>query len=302
MRFRSYLTMPMFSLVLVGLFSPRLGAAEASATPAAEPKVFSVQAISDVVYRDLYDGEDPKLDKNKLDLYLPKGKKEFPVLFFVHGGAWRQGDKNFLGMYSTLGQFWARQGVGTVVINYRLSPAHKHPAHIQDVAKAFAWTYRNIAQHGGRPDQICVCGHSAGGHLVSLLATDESYLKAEGLTPRAIRAAIPISGVYRLVAEHSLFPLAFGQDRTLVEKASPICHVGSCTHPPFLVIYADKDFPTCDAVSEEFCKCLKEKSCCAESLCVKDRNHVSVLVYGTRANDPVAQAMAKFIETHTAAK
>lgn len=298
----SCLTVPAFCVALGGLFSPRLGAADPPAAPNAEPAFFSVATLSDVVYRDLCDGEDPKLDKNKLDLYLPKGKKDFPVLFFVHGGAWRQGDKNFLGMYSTLGQFWARQGVGTVVVNYRLSPAHKHPAHIQDVAKAFAWTYKNIAQHGGRPDQIIVCGHSAGGHLVSLLATDERYLKAEGLTHKAIRAAIPISGVYRLVAEHSLFTLVFGQDRALVDAASPLTHVGSCAHPPFLVIYADKDFPTCDTVSEEFCKTLKEKSCSAESLCVKDRNHISVLVYGTRANDPVAQAMAKFIATHTATK
>ncbi len=272
-----------------------------AATPAraADPGVarLAVYSVKDVVYRDPAEGEDPKLEKNKLDLYLPKDKKDFPVLFFVHGGAWRQGDK---WMYPSLGQFWARQGVGTVVVNYRLAPTHKHPAQIVDVAKAFAWTHKNIAKYGGRPDQIIVCGHSAGGHLISLLATDEKYLKAEGLDLKAIRGAISISGVYRLVAEHSLFPQVFGKDRSLVQTASPINLVGSCDHPPFLIIYADQDFPTCDMVSEEFCKCLKEKKCPADSLCVKDRNHFTVLLYIANDGDPVGQAMAKFIATHTA--
>lgn len=271
---------------------------------AADPgtRLFAVQTVKDIVYRDLVAGEDPKLDKNKLDLYLPKDKKDFPVLFFVHGGAWRQGDKNFLGMYNSLGQFWARQGIAMVITNYRLSPAHKHPAHMEDVAKSFAWTYKNIAFYGGRPDQVFVCGHSAGGHLVSLLATDEKYLKAEGLTHKTIRGAIPISGVYRLVAEHSLFAQAFGKDRSLVQGASPITHVGSCDHPPFLIIYADKDFPTCDLVSEEFCKCLKDSKSPAESLCVKNRNHFTILLYIANDGDPVGQTMAKFIATHTALK
>lgn len=273
-----------------------------TAAEAKEAALFSVQSIKDIVYRDLCEGEDAKLNKNKLDLYLPRDKKDFPVLFFVHGGAWRQGDKDFLGMYSSLGQYWARQGVGVVVTNYRLSPAYKHPAHIEDVAKAFVWTHRNIAKHGGRPDQLIVCGHSAGGHLVALLATDERYLKAEGLTPQAIRAAVPISGVFQLVSDHRVFAQAFGEDLELVKTASPLTHVGSCGHPPFLIIYADKDFPTFDKQAEAFCKGLKEKNCPAETLCVKDRNHITVLVYVTRDADPVAQAMAKFIATHTANK
>lgn len=260
---------------------------------------FAVQTSKDIIYRELCDGEDPKQDKNKLDLYLPRGSKDFPVLFFVHGGAWKQGDKSFLGMYHTLGQFWARHGIGTVIINYRLSPAVKHPAHIQDVAKAFAWTVRNIGQYGGRPDQIFVSGHSAGGHLTALLATDESYLKAEGLTPRAIKGVISISGVYRIPAGHSLFPVVFGNDPTVAQQASPVCHVGSCRHPPFLIAYGDKDYPTFDEMAKEFCKALGECKCDVESLCVGDRNHFSVLVYATQDGDPLAEAMLKFIRTHT---
>src|SRR5947209_5431295 len=68
------------------------------------------------------------------------------------------------------------------------------------VARAFAWTQKHAAEYGGRPDQIFACGHSAGGHLVSLLATDESYLKAEGLSAKDIKGVISVSGVYQVDA------------------------------------------------------------------------------------------------------
>src|SRR5262245_6532175 len=95
----------------------------------ARPARFDVEAVKDVAY---YDGDGADKAKHRLDLFLPKGQKDFPVLFFVHGGAWQRGDKDqFIGLYSQLGKAFARQGVGTVVINYRLSPAVKHPEHVK---------------------------------------------------------------------------------------------------------------------------------------------------------------------------
>ena len=94
-------------------------------------RTFEVETIKDVAY---YEGDAAHPVKHKLDLFLPKGHKDFPVLFFVHGGSWRHGDKGFLGIYSNIGRCFAEQGIGTVVINYRLSPSVKHPEHIKDVA------------------------------------------------------------------------------------------------------------------------------------------------------------------------
>lgn len=261
-----------------------------------------VQSIRDIVYRDLAPGEDAALGKNKLDLFLPKDRKDFPVLFFVHGGGWRTGDKNkYLGFYSNVGLFLARHGIGAVVTNYRLSPAVQHPEHIKDVAKAFAWTYRNIAKYGGRPDQIFACGHSAGGHLVALLATDESYLKAEGLTRAALKGVIPISGVYDVSPPLGLFDTVFGKDDAVRKLASPLAHVAAGL-PPFLIIYADKDFLTCDKVSEALCAALKGKNCPASTLEVKDRNHITVLARLTTAEDPAGKAILDFIAAHTPGK
>src|SRR5262245_29640481 len=116
-----------------------------------------VKVVNDLAY---YEGADADPAKHKLDLYLPKGQKDFPVLFFVHGGTWKSGDRK---VYLKFGELFASHGIGTVVISYRLSPKVQHPAHVQDVARAFAWTWSNIPKHGGRADQIVACGHSAGG-------------------------------------------------------------------------------------------------------------------------------------------
>jgi arylformamidase len=259
----------------------------------ANPAPFQVQILRDFAY---YQGPDVDPVKHKLDLFLPKNQKDCPVVLFVHGGAWVHGDKNFLGVYSALGMCFAKHGIATVVTNYRLSPGVKHPEHIKDVARAFAWTYRNIERYGGKPDQIFVCGHSAGGHLVALLSTDESYLKAEGLSLKTIKAAVPISGVYTL--PENMFASVFGKDPDERKHAFPLNHVKE-GEPPFLILYADRDFPTCDQTSEEFCKALKGKQCQAETVAIKNRNHISIIANCCVDTDPACQAILKFISAQT---
>lgn len=136
--------------------------------------------------------------RHTLDLYVPRDKKDFPVVVLVHGGAWLMGDNRCCGLYSSVGEFLASRGIGAVLPNYRLSPGVKHPEHIKDVARAFAWTKKNIAKYGGDPDRLFLVGHSAGGHLVALLATQEKYLRAEGCTTADIRGVVGVSGVYHI--------------------------------------------------------------------------------------------------------
>jgi acetyl esterase/lipase len=285
---------PRLGRLLPGLLAFALLGPAAAAEPANNE--YEVQVVEDVAY---YQGKDAHKIKHKLDLYLPKGKKDFPVLVFIHGGAWRLGDKSHFGLYSSIGKSFARQGVGTVVPNYRLSPKVVHPAHIQDVAKAFAWTYKNIKKYGGNPKQIFVSGHSAGGHLAALLATDDTYLKAEGLSLKAIKGAIPWSGLFEF-SHHDMFTPMFGKDLKVRKKASPLHHARADA-PPFLIIYARQELPLCDrAAAEAFCKALKKKKCPAETLEVKGRNHITLLLSASSKNDPVNKAVMTFIAKHTA--
>jgi acetyl esterase/lipase len=132
---------------------------------------FEVEVHKNIPY---IEGKDVD-ERQKLDLYVPKGAKDYPVLFFIHGGGWTAGSRSG---FDRIGRTFAKNGVGFVSTGYRLSPKVQHPAHIQDVAKGFAWTVANIGKHGGNAGAIFVSGHSAGGHLAALLATDDDYLKA----------------------------------------------------------------------------------------------------------------------------
>jgi arylformamidase len=260
-----------------------------------DAKIYKVRAVKDVAY---YDGEDADKVKHKLDLYLPKDKEDFPVLFFVHGGAWVHGDKNFLGIYRTLGTYLAQHGIGVVVTNYRLSPGVKHPEHVKDVAKAFAWTYKNIEKYGGRPDQLFVGGHSAGGHLSALLVVDDTYLKAEGLSTDKIKGVIPISGVYDI--PDKFLPAVFGKDDEVHKMASPLNHLKGGL-PPFLILYADKELPGCDKdQAEAFCKGLNDKGTQASTLEVKDSNHLLILLDTGAGKGEAPKAILDFIAKQTA--
>src|SRR5689334_510250 len=87
---------------------------------------YEVVVEKNVAYKD----KDADKVRHKLDLYLPKDAKDYPVFFFIHGGAWRFGSKDGMGRH---GRMFARRGIGFVAINYRLSPKVKHPEHIKDV-------------------------------------------------------------------------------------------------------------------------------------------------------------------------
>lgn len=254
----------------------------------------AVETIKDIAY---YDGKDADPVRHKLDLYLPKGKKDFPVLMFVHGGTWRSGKKD---LYNALGEVFARNGVGTVIVNYRLSPAVQHPAHIQDVARAFAWTVRNIGKYGGRADQVFVSGHSAGGHLVALLGTADNYLTAEKVSPDKIKGVIAISGVYRVGGSGRLKD-AFGSDPAVHTEASPLKHVKG-NHPPFLIVYADKDFTGLDGMAESMGKSLKDAKCNVKVMKIDDRDHYTIIRSMVKETDPVTQAALKFIAETCSAK
>ena len=275
-----------------GRIALALAALVAAVAPAAAQDTSpAVERHLNIAYRTDADADK---ERHKLDVYVPKGKKDFPVLFFVHGGSWRSGNK---GIYAALGNSFAGAGVGTVVINYRLSPKVKHPAHIEDVAKAFAWTCENIGKYGGKADRVFACGHSAGGHLVSLLATDPSYLKAEKRTPADIRGVVAISGVYSIDTEFPLFNTVFGKNPDVCKAASPLTHANG-KHPPFLIAYADNDFAQLDKMAIDLDAALKKTPTPTTLVKLVGRNHYTIIMKLIDATDPLNKAVAEFIGTH----
>ncbi len=184
------------------------------------------------------------LKKQQLDIYIPeKEVKNAPVHIFVHGGGWNIGDKKTVKAKEA--KAYTNQSIILVTLNYRLSPGVQHPAHVQDIAAGISWVHKNISKYGGNPKNIVLSGHSAGGHLVTLIGTDAQYLKKHGLRLNMFKAIIPIDhSKYDLTTEHK-GPLsrlvtkwtknAFGTDKSDLRKASPIYQDLTQTLSPFLI-------------------------------------------------------------------
>jgi hypothetical protein len=196
-------------------------------------------------------------------------------------------------MYGNMGQMFASQGIGVVVISYRLSPAVTHPVHIEDVARAFAWTHANIAKYGGRADRIFVAGHSAGGHLTSLLAANPEYLKKHNLSSKNIRGIIPISGVYDIPA--GMFPKIFIGTQEEIKNASPLKNL-TAGGPPALVMYADQDYAGLDTLAKLYTAKLGELKVPTTLELIKSRTHITIISkMMMSATDPASKLALDFI-------
>jgi len=255
-----------------------------------------VKVVRDLTY---YSGADADEKKHKLDLYLPATDKPFPVLMWIHGGAWTMGDR---AQFGAIGERFAELGIGCAVISYRLSPGVKHPEHVKDCARAFAWLHANVKKHGGDPDRLFVFGQSAGGHLAALLALDRKYLDELKVPAEAIKGAVPMSGMYAIFAVENakgafmeVFPKAFGTDREVCRDASPVLHLKDAK-VPMLVITEVKDPPVRAqmrifqaAVEKEGLKNIRFAD-------AEDRTHLTIVTQMMRkGEDPVREKVADFV-------
>ncbi|MBI3851727.1 MAG: alpha/beta hydrolase fold domain-containing protein [Verrucomicrobia bacterium] len=247
----------------------------------------NVEVKKDIVY---IEGKPEDEGKHKLDLYLPKDKKSPPVFFFIHGGAWRFGDR---AQYPAVGNRFAKEGLLTVVPSYRLAPKNPHPAQIEDVAAAFAWVVKHISEYGGDMNRIYVGGHSAGGHLSALLTLDEKYLKPYNLSQKNIRGTICLSGVFNLGTGDSQASV-FGTDGQARKDASPLNHIKD-SEPPFLVTYCQWDYLTLPAQARQFHAALRKAGLKSELIFVAHESHISEMLSITHDDDPLALAILKFV-------
>lgn len=252
----------------------------------------AVEAPNVRVHKDLSYRQGPDTDpaKHKLDLYAPVGTNGVPVVLFVHGGAWRYGDR---WQYGPLGHRLAKEGLVVVVPSYRLAPKHPHPAQIEDVAAALAWTVRHVAEYGGDPNRIFLAGHSAGGHLVALLALHDGYLAQHGLSRQPIRGVIGLSGVYDLTAFESQVAV-FGRDPRVRRDASPLFWV-KAPAPPFFVSYCEWDYATLPDQARRFHAALVKAGVPAELFFTPQDNHIYEIISMTYDRDVTGQAVLKFI-------
>jgi acetyl esterase/lipase len=188
-----------------------------------------------------------------------------------------------------LGIRLARSGIAVAIPSYRLMPRNPHPAQMKDAAAAFDWVYRHIEQYGGDPKRIFVGGHSSGGHLASLLALDETYLKSFGLSPSDIRGVISMSGVYDV-----RYVPAFRVEGDR-KNASPFYRVHSGA-PPFLISYCQWDYLGLPMQAREFAAALKKAFVDTKLLYIPHDNHITEIINVAKDDGPMINAILSFVE------
>jgi len=118
--------------------------------------------------------------KQKLDLYIPTtGLQKYPLIVWIHGGAFMMGDKAASTETSMCNALVAK-GFAVASLNYRLSSEAIYPAQIKDCKTAVRFLRANAATYKIDTDRIASWGGSAGGCLASLLGTTGGVEELEG--------------------------------------------------------------------------------------------------------------------------
>ena len=194
--------------------------------------------------------------RQQLDVYrLATGVQDAPVLLQIHGGAWMIGEKRQQGLPLMIEL--ARRGWVCVALNYRLSPKHAWPAHLEDCKRALAWIREHVRDFGGDPGFVAVTGGSAGGHLSSLMAltqNDPRHQPGFESADTRVSACVPFYGVYdwtheadarfgrgfRSTLERRVVQRPYTEVPEVYREASPI-HRIHADLPPFLVVHGTHD-------------------------------------------------------------
>lgn len=216
--------------------------------------LYGVTERPDIAYR-IDDAADP--DQLRLDLYRPDRDERVPLMLWMHGGGWSTSDRK---ADRALALRFAERGVAVASVSYRLSAGSwadpslpdtgvVHPAHVNDVADAFAWLHTNADQLGLDRHRLFVSGHSSGGHLATLLASDPRYLEARSLSLSDVAGALPIGGTYDIPDYHAALSsgsnqglaeahihAVFGPDREAWLDASPARYLAQSSVPMLVVV------------------------------------------------------------------
>lgn len=172
----------------------------------------SSPCLLDVAY-----GDAPK---ERLDLFTSDATFA-PVLVFIHGGYWRALDK---ADQSFLAGVFTDEGALVVIPNYSLCPEVAIDRIPLQLARALAWVWRHAADHGGDPNRIVLVGHSAGGHLATMLGCCDWKAVAPDLPRHLVKGIVSISGLHDLspIRATPFLQTDLRLDAEAVKRLSPV--------------------------------------------------------------------------------
>lgn len=175
-----------------------------------------------------------------LDVYRPEHVTHAPIVVFFYGGSWTHGERAW---YRFVGTALAARGITVVIPDYRKYPQVNMDGFMQDAARAVAWTYRHAQELDGSSHDVFIMGHSAGGHIAGLLATDPHWLAPFGIAPDDLAGFIGLAGVYDFMpipADEKDMLGMFGRTPQEQARAQPVRFVRG-EEPPMLLLHGLAD-------------------------------------------------------------
>ena len=236
-------------------------------------------------------------DRQVLDVYSPANPRGAPVVVFVHGGAFTDGEKDRSPeVYSNVSIWFARHGIVGINMEYRSAPSAPYPAGTEDVKLACQWVEKNAASLGVDMKRLFVFGHSAGAAHSAAYAYG-----AEGSEggPK-VAGSIVVSG--RVRADNlATNPNArkveayYGTDSSLFEERSALHLSGKDSVPTFIAI-AEYENPLLDVYCLELAHRLGTANGKAPRFMqLWGHNHTSIIAHLNTAEDALGKALVEFV-------
>ena len=240
-------------------------------------------------------GSDPR---QLLDVYQPDAAtRNAPMVVFLYGGSWSSGER---ADYRFVGEALASKGIVVVVAAYRLSPAFRYPAFVQDSASAVRWAFDHAAEFGGDAQRIFVMGHSAGAYNAAMVALDSRWLAAVGLTPSRLAGWIGLAGPYDfLPIGDAKTQVAFNWPDTSADT-QPLADASKASPPALLLAPVNDSVVSPQRSTVAMAQRLKASGVRVESALYDGVSHVTLLATMAqvlRGRAPVLQRVSGFVQS-----
>ena len=253
----------------------------------------------------------PRGSKYSLDIYSPRGARNFPVVIFYHGGGLTCGDKDQMwgsaDVYANLGRYLASFGIGVVMTNYPLIPDVNYTQQVAAASQSLKWVGENIERWGGDPDRLFIAGYSAGGHLALRVALETQILirgivliSGSRLNLSTDSEAYRLSPFYYLASSAERFAGNTSKDQWQVEASPSLLVQSSPLVPPTLLLYGKREDPILQWQSEDLNRAIISAGGSSQLMRVSGTPispHAAMMLTLSGQDKSTGPAMVKFIKS-----